>query len=498
MWPFASKNRSEFAQAKTDEPVGQAASTGVSLEKANGASNAPLRPTLGSIRVPVAEVHPIAIDAKASRGTQLPHFDISASDQPLSHETSDVDTTGTRGKLLNAFTSTQPVTNRDYLFGRYEELQKLIVSVSEQRAHALVYGPRGYGKTSLVRVFGEIADEARYVVLYLSCGEIDSFSGLLRPYLDLVPPEYCSKAVEMSSGANGVRRTTLSDLLPADFTARQLANILATIEGTRLIFIFDEYDRITDASVQREMANLIKDLSDLQARVHLVLVGVAGNVQDLLGFHPSIHRSLVCIPVRRLESADARKVIEHGASECGLQFEPDVIETIESIAHGSAYHLRLMCMDAGLAALKRNRTRVDDQAMCAGMRNVLAEWCALDRVGAQITAAIRQDDFALAAIAAIARTSLKNGKSFTVSQAVPILLNLLSIEKTAQVPRKLGRLCKELAANDGLLVAEPHDGGGPITYSFKNHLAAPFVLIACYLEVVDQPQRASGLAESQR
>ena len=496
MWSFSSK-----ASSRASNSNGRA-----KVESGSDASRDTTQPTDGLSSKQASlddrvvqnnvDARPVVINGKFDKTNRLPRFNISATDKPLPGGKTAIGDGGTRARLLNAFTSSQPVTRRDHLFGRYQELEKLILAVSEQWSHALVYGPRGYGKTSLVRVFGEIADEAEYIVLYLSCGTTSTFSALLRPYLELIPAEYCSRASASSNSDHLSKQATVSDLLPAgDFTARQLANLLATIEETRLIFIFDEYDRIADTSIQREMANLIKDLSDLQARVHLVLVGVASNVQDLLGFHPSIHRSLVCIPINRLNSDDATRIIEHGAAESGLEFDAEVIETIRSIAHGSAYHLRLMCLDAGLAALQHGHTRVDKQSMCEGLRSALEEWSALDENSGRVADIIHKDDFTLAATAAIARTSLANEDRFTISDVVPLLQDLLNAEQARPISLMLGRYCKTLANDYGLLLADTRRRSPPI-YRFKNYLAPPFLLMACYLYMLDEPQPKNNLVQA--
>ena len=54
----------------------------------------------------------------------------------------------------SAFSANRPVVERDDLYGRREDLARLQARVLDQRGSALIYGPRGYGKTSLVRVFG--------------------------------------------------------------------------------------------------------------------------------------------------------------------------------------------------------------------------------------------------------------------------------------------------------------------------------------------------------
>ena len=423
-------------------------------------------------------------DETFAREDLLPRFNLDALDEPNDRVDMTNSVSSIRSHLIDSFSSAQPVTNRSQLIGRLPEIEQLISAVSEKRAHALVFGARGYGKTSLVRIFGQIADEARYLVVYLSCGDVDDFAALMRPYLTFVPIQYSAQAHESRAWSETNTRDTLADLLPANsFTASQLANVLQTIEGARLVFILDEYDRVVDLAVQREIANLIKDLSDLLARVHLILVGVASNVQELLGFHPSINRNLVCVPISRLKTADARRLIETGVTECGLSIDARVKEAIVSIAHGSPYHLRLMCLHSGLATLRSGSKNIDDRAFQRGLKDALADWTKIDRECAELIQLIEADSFVLAASTAIARANLRRGDSFTISQATPELAKLLGTQNITATSLRLGRFCKDLAYKGGILRSESSDTGdlGSIVYSFKNNLTAPFLLMASYL-----------------
>jgi hypothetical protein len=52
-------------------------------------------------------------------------------------------------EVTNAFTPSTPITSRDSFAGRSREIQKVIGVVTEPGKHAIIYGERGVGKTSL-------------------------------------------------------------------------------------------------------------------------------------------------------------------------------------------------------------------------------------------------------------------------------------------------------------------------------------------------------------
>jgi ABC-type glutathione transport system ATPase component len=71
-----------------------------------------------------------------------------------------------RRAVAKSFNAGQPVASRVELFGRDTKLDALAQAVVDGEHHALIFGARGSGKTSLVRVFADYADRTGFVVLY--------------------------------------------------------------------------------------------------------------------------------------------------------------------------------------------------------------------------------------------------------------------------------------------------------------------------------------------
>lgn len=423
---------------------------------------------------PAALVEPFAPPAPAI--STLPQFRSNAADQPAGFSAGDAATVSKRAKLRDAFSASQPVQHRDQLVGRSPELERLIAAISEQRAHALIFGPRGYGKTSLVRSFGELADEANYLVVYTSCTHSTTLSELFRPYLAEVPLEYSSRRSTKAHGEG----SNLASLLPEEFSVRQLADILGSVSTSRVIFILDEYDRVEDPVTQRQVAELIKDLSDLQARVHLVLVGVARNVQQLLGFHPSIHRNLVCVGLHRLDRGNAERLIHNGAAAAGITFDEEVVTAMLDMSGGSAYHIRLIGLHAGLAALANGQSHVDAASLATGIGNVLEEWYPLDPYGAQLARKLCEDQQLRCCIEAIALASLNHNDRFTVSDSSDEYARRFEVQDRSVTGMRLGSLCKSLATAAHVLAAAGADVRNHLTYEFVNHLTPQFLLMAAW------------------
>ena len=122
-----------------------------------------------------------------------------------------------------------------------------------------------------------------------------------------------------------------------------------SIPRCRVIFILDEFDRISDPEVRAEVATLMKLLSDATIPVQLLIVGIAVNVDELLRDHASLRRHLAAVPVGRISPAAVLELIHRGAEQAGLSFDDRASELIAGISCGSPYHVRTFCAHAGLA-----------------------------------------------------------------------------------------------------------------------------------------------------
>lgn len=267
-----------------------------------------------------------------------------------------------RNAVFAAFNTAVPVTDRHGLAGRKKELSRLLDAVVKQRKHALIYGARGSGKTSLARVFGDLADEAGCVALYGSASEGADVDGLFRPFLDELPLQ------------RGVAAT-----LPADRPAsvQQLANLFVQGVNQRTLLIVDEFDRVAAERTRHEVATLLKLLTDMHSAVQIVLVGIAGNVDGLLAAHPSLRRHLFAQPVAPIERDELAGLLRLCAQQAGLSFEEEAVQTIVSAAIGSPYHARLFGMHAALTAEAQGRERVTLADAQRGLAEAIAEWSEL-------------------------------------------------------------------------------------------------------------------------
>ncbi len=285
----------------------------------------------------------------------FPRFRATASDQ-LGVQ-ADSSLARARLKLLEYFTPSQPVSDRRRFAGRSDVLTSVIRAIEEQRLHVVVYGERGLGKTSLMHVLTQAAREARYLVVYVSCGADSSFDEVFRTVAAHIPMLFHSTVGPTSPEVE--KGKTLAELLtPAPISPRAASDILAKVVGTRVVVVLDEFDRAHSTEFRQNIAELIKNLSDRLVRVQLVIAGVAGNLTELLEHIPSIQRNIFALQIPWMPPGEIRALIRNGGQMCGLSFDEVSEGAIVSTAHGSPYLATLLGHHAAMNAIDGQRVRV--------------------------------------------------------------------------------------------------------------------------------------------
>jgi len=307
---------------------------------------------------------------QSADGTGFPRFRSTASDQVdprLSDNLANV-----RMKLRNAFTPSQPVTDRKRFAGRAQILAELISAIEDRRLHAVIFGERGIGKTSMLHVLTQAAREARYLVVYIPGGAESNFDEMFRAFAGAIPLRFHTSFGPTSQAAE--QGQTVADLLPeTPVTVRLASDLLAKLTGTRVLVVLDEFDRCLSTEFRRNIAELLKALSDRSARVQLVIAGVAANLTELVDFVPSIQRNIFALQVPKMTAAELRHLVRTGEEETGLAFEEGAVGLIVAVANGLPYFASLLSHHAGLIALGQGRMVVRASDIGAAFADVLHE-----------------------------------------------------------------------------------------------------------------------------
>src|SRR5215207_7409513 len=86
-------------------------------------------------------------------------------------------------RVAEAFRPVAPIDRRDLFSGRAEQIGELFSVVAQPGQHAVVYGERGVGKTSLGLVIEELLQGANVLTAWATCDTSDDFSRAWRKAL---------------------------------------------------------------------------------------------------------------------------------------------------------------------------------------------------------------------------------------------------------------------------------------------------------------------------
>jgi hypothetical protein len=377
---------------------------------------------------------------------------------------------GDRRRIADTFDSAHPVRTRSELFGRETELDQLLAAVLDFRQHAVIHGARGSGKTSLVRVLGEHADEAGAVVLYFACEPHVTFADLLRPYLDALP------ASAFGPGGHRAFAQRLEQL-PADFGPRAFVDLVADRVVLPTVLIFDEFDRIEDATVKSDVAAAMKLLSDALAPVLFVLVGIARTVTDVVAGHPSLRRHMRIVSLGRIGTDSVVALIERGEASTGVLFDAEARAMIASAACGSPYHLRMLAGSASLAAVAQGAETVTKGHARTGFVDAFGQWSQMNEPDARLFAKT------VLACSPDERTALE------VLARAAATTDVVALDSD--------RVTWAAHVIQSALIGEPDDGNHLDTVHFRDS-TAPQMLIALLMTtpIAATPPKTTALQES--
>lgn len=241
--------------------------------------------------------------------------------------------------LIGSVFSAAPVDRKTLFAGRTDQLRDAITAVTQKAKHAVIYGERGVGKTSLANIVLEVFGDQvnRPTCGPINCDETMTFSDLWHTVLREMP---------IKDGK------TLSHLAPAEIKPDDVRHLLQNISKT--VIVLDEFDRIADPKITIRMADAIKNLSDHGVDTTMILVGVADSLDALLAEHVSIERNLTQIPMPRMSDAELGEIIDKRAELCSMSITPDARDRVITLSQGLPHYTHVLCLNAFQDAIGRD------------------------------------------------------------------------------------------------------------------------------------------------
>ena len=254
------------------------------------------------------------------------------------------------------FSPSAPIDERSLFAGRRQQMIQAIDAVNQKGQHAIIFGDRGVGKTSLANVLNVFLPISENVsAIRVNCDTGDTFDSVWRKVFSEAQANENVVVGGFHAASQPARLDAAEDFVTPEIVRRQL-----TLMAQRAIpiIIIDEFDRISD-SYRAIFADTIKTLSDHAVPATVILVGVADSVDQLIAEHESIQRALVQVKMPRMLKEEIKEVVNNGLSTLGMAIESDALDRVVVLSQGIPHYAHLLGLHAARAALARLTLTVD-------------------------------------------------------------------------------------------------------------------------------------------
>lgn len=272
--------------------------------------------------------------------------------------------------VRNVFIPHMPVQDLNLFFGRQDEVRSLISYLQTPGQHALLFGNRGVGKSSLANIASELIlkNLAGGQIIKKRCSSDDDFVSIVGEALAEVGIDI--HETKLSKGSNhgfdkvaNYSKSSTSEAKGPQALATSPSWVAKKLSDISAIFVIDELDSITNKTDKKKIAELIKQLSDEASKLKILIVGIAETANELTAGHPSVARCLKEVKLANMSDTELEDIIVEGAKRLGLSFKPSAIKKIVSLSSGYAHFTHLLALKAAELIIVEERTEVSLTAL---------------------------------------------------------------------------------------------------------------------------------------
>ena len=276
--------------------------------------------------------------------------------------------------LGEVFTPAAPIDQLRLFAGRAQQRGAVLDAIFQRGRHAILFGERGVGKTSLASVLHQFLDAVGQSVVAprVNCDDGDDYSAIWRKVFDGLQIMERRRTIGFTPEVQEIIRSA-SDMVADEqpLTPHQVRQMLEQLGvQAMLVVIIDEFDRVA-RRLGTQFADTVKMLSDQAVPATLVLVGVGETVSSLISEHESIERALAQVRVPRMSPSELQEIIDGGLSEVGMTADTVARDRIAALSQGLPHYTHLIALYAARHANDEESDVVRPEDVAAGIREAV-------------------------------------------------------------------------------------------------------------------------------
>lgn len=276
----------------------------------------------------------------------------------------------------NVFTPGSPVSTKDLFAGRSDQMREIMDAISQRGFHAVLYGERGVGKTSLSNMIVALLSTAPspFLIARVNCDAGDSFSTIWHKALRDISFTTPQRGIGFNA-TDSIAQTPVAATMPTVVHPDDIRRTLTGLaQHAKVLVVLDEYDRIIDRQVATLISDSIKSLSDFGVDATVLIIGVADTIDDLIEGHQSIERAMVQIPMPRMSDEEIGEIFSNGLAKLGMQIDGGANAHLIHLTQGLPYVAHLLGLHASRVALEHQSRVVIRAHADKGIQRAIAQW----------------------------------------------------------------------------------------------------------------------------
>ncbi len=371
--------------------------------------------------------------------------------------------------IYNIFSPSAPIENIDLFVGRHMHVEKIKSVIEERGEHAVLYGGRGVGKTSLANIVTQLFKNI--TSSKITCNRTDDFKSIWEKAVTKI--KLIKKENEIGFNKKEIKYYTRLRLPNKDkIDASDIENVFYNIFDNILI-IFDEFDSINDKETKNKMADTIKTLSDNISNITILIVGIGNNVNQLIGKHPSLERCLKQIEMTEMTKEESASFVMNSMNILKIDIKQNILDKIIEYSSGFPHYTHLLCKFVSKNVVDDNTNTVTENHFNFAVKKSIENSDHSIRTAYKkaISSAKKKNQFE-DVVLACAMASTDENNLFSTDEVLDKFNKLTTkVLKKESINYNLGMLCKKERAE----ILEKHGRSGKTKYKLKNPLMKAFV-----------------------